>query len=246
MLVTIGQKPQRRTQVIQDPTNRYIATILSQCDLNGKGVLEIGCGKGRITRDLAIHAKRVIATDPDAASLEKARDTIAAGNVEFMLAPTGVPDLAADTFDIVIYTLSLHHVPAAEMSGSLRSAANLLRKDGVIVVVEPGDGGSFTEAKERFGAGSGDERPAKESAIRAMHTMEGWTVGETIHFRTLLQFDDDEDFLTSMLPDYRQQPESFVDEVRKFLDQHRTANGIILDADRRLNVLRPSERREQS
>ena len=226
--------------MIQDPTNRYIATILSRCDISGKEVLEIGCGKGRITRDLAMHARRVVAIDPDAAALEKARAAIAADNVEFMLAPSGVPDLPAGSFDVVIYTLSLHHVPDTEISGSLRSSAGLLRNDGAIAVVEPGDGGSFTEAKERFGAGSGDERPAREAAIRAMRTLDGWTAGETIHFRTLFHFDDDEDFFTSLLPSYRQQPESFVNEVRRFLALHRTANGITLDAGRRLNVLRPS------
>ena len=226
--------------MIQDPTNLYIATILSQSVISGKNVLEIGCGKGRITRDLALHAKRVIATDPDATALETARDTIAAANVEFILAPTGVPDLPTGSFDVVIYTLSFHHVPAAEMSASLTKASNLLREEGVIIVIEPGDGGTFTEAKERFGAGSGDERPARDSAIRAMHALEGWIVEETILFRTLFHFDDEEDFLASMLPGYRQQPLSFVNEVREFLSLHRTDNGIILDTDRRLNVLRLS------
>jgi len=230
--------------VIQDPTNRYIATILSHCDITGKDVLEIGCGKGRITRDLAMHARRVIAVDPDDDALGKARIDIAAANVDFLLAPTGIPYLPAETIDVVIYTLSLHHVPAGEMSNSLRSAVNLLRKEGVIVVVEPGDSGSLTVAKERFGAGSGNERLAKDLAIRAMHALEGWTVGETIHFRTLFQFVDAEDFLASMLPDYRRQSEFFVNEVRSFLELHRTMDGIILDADRRLNVLRPSEKSE--
>jgi len=232
--------------VIQDPTNQYITTILSYCDLRGKEVLEIGCGKGRITRDLALHAKRVVATDPDAASLETARSVTAAGNIEFMLAPTGVPDLPDNSFDIAVYTLSLHHVPAAEMSDSLRSAAKLLHKDGIIIVVEPGDGGSFSEAKERFGAGSGDERPAKNAAIRAMHSLVGWTVEETVLFHTLFKFDNDEDFLANMLPACRQLPESYLNEVRSFLDQHRNDQGIILEAERRLNVLRPIKKREQS
>lgn len=224
--------------MIQDPTNQYIATIQSQFVISGKEVLEIGCGKGRITRDLALHAKRVVAADPDNAALKIARDAITADNVEFMLAATGVPDLPAGSFDVVIYTLSFHHVPASEMSDSLRQAAGLLRKNGVIVIVEPGDGGSFTEAKERFGAGSGDERPARESAIRAMHALEGWLAEETILFRTLFQFDDDIDFLTNMLPGYRQQPEAFIDEVRVFLHLYSNAYGITLDAERRLNVLR--------
>ncbi|HEY5512768.1 MAG TPA: class I SAM-dependent methyltransferase [Geomonas sp.] len=230
--------------MVQDITDQYITTILSQCDIGGKVLLEVGCGKGRITRDLATHAKRVVASDPDAAALEMARATVVAGNVEFVLAPTGLPDFPAKTFDLVIYTLSLHHVPDRGMSSSLRRSGGLLAKDGVIVVVEPGDGGSYTEAKERFGAGSGDERPARESAIRAMHALEGWVVGATVLFRTLFQFDNDEDFLSSMLPGYRQQPESFLDEVRRFLALHRTGDRIVLEAGRRLNVLRRTGHQE--
>lgn len=224
--------------MILDPTNQYIATILSHCDLSGKVVLEIGCGKGRITRDLAKHANRVVASDPDVEVLGTARATIVAENVKFMRAPKGVPVLPARSLDVVIYTLSLHHVPAPEMSISLNKSAELLKKDGVILVVEPGDDGSFTEVEERFGVGCGNERSEKEAAIHAMRALKGWTVGETVHFRTLFEFDHEEDFLASMLPGYRQQPEDFVKEVRTFLNQHRTANGIILDAERRLNVLR--------
>lgn len=229
--------------MIQDPTNQYIATILSRCDLAGKEILEIGCGKGRITRDLAQYAGLVVATDPDVAALEYARAVIVVDNVQFVHAPAGIPDFPSGSFDLVIYTLSLHHVPVGGMEASLRKAAALLRDNGVIVVVEPGDGGSLTEAKERFGAGSGDERPAREAAIRAMHAMARWRVGETVHFRTLFRFADDEDFFASMLPGYRQQPASFIREVRSFLDRYRNGEGIVLDANRRLNVLRPSAQR---
>jgi SAM-dependent methyltransferase len=230
--------------VIQDPTDQYIATILSQCDITGLDVLEIGCGKGRITRDLAKYAKRVVATDPDALALEKAQTLVAAGNVTFVHEPCGVPVLPPGSFDAALYTLSLHHVPADEMSASLSATADLLIKNGVIIVVEPGDTGTFTMAKERFGAGSGDERPAREAAIAALHALDRWTLGETILFRTFFQFDDDDDFLVNLLPGYRQQPDSFVEEVRLFLSQYRTEEGIILDAERRLNVLSPSEKRK--
>ena len=226
--------------MIQDPTNRYIRAILSQCDLSGKDVLEIGCGKGRITSDLAKHARHVVATDPDTVALETARTIVDASNIDFMDAPSGVPDLPGNSFDIVIYTLSLHHVPIAEMPSSLSKAAALIKKDGIIMVVEPGEKGSFTLAKEQYGAGSGDERPAKEAAIRAMRALEGWTMEEAIHFYTQFQFDNYEDFFDNMLPGYHQQPEDFVKEVKTYLYLHRTVNGIILDAERRLNVLRPN------
>lgn len=225
--------------MIHDPTNQYIFTIMLQCDIREKDIIEIGCGKGRITRDLAKYAKRVVATDPDHVALKKAKLSLTATNVEFIQTPTGIPELPPESFDFAIYTLSLHHVPEKEILNSLRSAAMLLKKDGAIIVVEPGDEGSFTEAKERYGAGSGDERPAREAAIQAMNSLDGWEAGETINFRTLFQFDDEQDFLDSMLPGYRQQPASFVTEVRSFLDRYRSAAGVVLAADRRLNVLRP-------
>lgn len=232
--------------MILDPTNQYIAAILSQCDLSGRDVLEIGCGNGRITRDLARHARRVVATDRDGDALAKARLAIAAANLKFVPAPSGVPDLPAASFDVVVYTLSLHRIPVAEMAESLRRSASLLREDGVIVVVEPGEGGSYAESKKHFVAGSGDARSARMSAIRAMQAMEGWKSGETIMFRTLFQFDNEEDFFAARLPGYLQKPDSFIAEVREFLDQHRVSYGIVLDAYQRLNLLRRCAARVRS
>jgi ubiquinone/menaquinone biosynthesis C-methylase UbiE len=97
--------------VIQDPADQYIATILSQCDIDGLEVLEIGCGNGRITQDLAKHAKRVVATDPDREALEKAKAMVTGGNVIFLHEPGGVPSLPAGSLDLALYTLSLHTFP---------------------------------------------------------------------------------------------------------------------------------------
>lgn len=224
--------------MIQDPTDEYIRTIAAHCDLSGKEVLEVGCGTGRITRDLARHASRVVAVDPDGAALAKARAAVPAPNVTFLPMPDGVLDFPSASFDLVIYTLSLHHVPVDRMDHSLRTAAGLLREGGVIIVVEPAEGGSFTEAKERFGAGSGDERPAQEAAIRAMNRLDGWIVGETVFFRVHFLFADEDDFIASKLPGFREKPEAYQMEVREFLARHRRPEGVLLDAGRRLNVLR--------
>jgi 2-polyprenyl-3-methyl-5-hydroxy-6-metoxy-1,4-benzoquinol methylase len=109
--------------MIQDPSNRYIDAIMFRYDLNGKDVLEIGCGRGRITRDLAKHARHVVATDPDVVSVGMAQAAISFRSIDFMVADGVRHDLADSRFDVVIYTLSLHHVPAAEMADSLNKAA---------------------------------------------------------------------------------------------------------------------------
>lgn len=226
--------------MLQDATNQYIRTILEHYPLAGKDVLEIGCGSGRITRDLVAHARRVLATDPDAAAIAKARTAVTAANVEFRQAPTGVPDLPAGSFDLVIYTLSLHHVPMGEMTASLEQAGRLLRRDGAILVLEPGDEGPFMEAKQRFGIGSGDESPQQAAALRAMGELTGWIVGETIRFKTYFQFADEEDFFASKVPGRRQMPAEKIEAIKEFLRPYRKPEGIFLEAGRRLNLLRPA------
>lgn len=101
---------------------------MSRYDLNGKDVLEIGCGKGRITRDLAKHACHVVATDPDVVSVGVAQASISFRNIDFMVAAGGIPDMAGSSFDVVIYTLCFHHVPVAEMVDSLRKALPYLKR----------------------------------------------------------------------------------------------------------------------
>lgn len=224
--------------MIQDATDQYIATILAHCPLSGKKVLEIGCGGGRITRDLARHAGSVLATDPDGKALAKARAAVTAANVQFRQAPSGVPeDLSPASFDLVIYTLSLHHVPIGAMVAGLEAAGRLLRPGGAIMVLEPGAEGPFMEAKQRFGIGSGDESREQAAALAAMKQVAGWQVGPDIHFETVFLFSDEADFFAGKVPNHDQLPVERLAEIREFLAPYKTAEGIMLRAGRRLNVL---------
>jgi len=224
--------------MIQDATNQYIATILAHYPLAGKKLLEIGCGGGRITYDLARHAASVLATDPDAKALARARAAVVAEHVTFRQAPSGVPeDLPPASFDLVIYTLSLHHVPIGEMIASLEAAGRLLRPGGAILVLEPGAEGPFMEAKQRFGIGSGDESREQAAALAAMEQLPGWKVGPAIHFETAFLFSDEADFFTSKVPNHAQLPAERLEAIRTFLAPYQTAEGIVLRAGRRLNVL---------
>lgn len=223
--------------MIKDPDNSYIAAILSAIDLAGKDVLEIGCGDGRITNELGAHARRVVAVDPDATILERARLTVRNPRVEFAPAPPQVSHGPGSGFDLVIYTLSLHHIPPHRMLSNLEQTTGLLRDGGVLAVLEPGKGGSFTELKERFGAGSGDERPQKEAALEALANLQGWRERKRVMFRTGFLFRDHEDFLKNMLPEHGEWSQELGSAVRQFLEKFRTPRGTLLEADRVLMIL---------
>jgi 2-polyprenyl-3-methyl-5-hydroxy-6-metoxy-1,4-benzoquinol methylase len=68
------------------------AAITALVQLDGKRVLDVGCGGGRLTGFAARHAAHVYAFDPDAARIEQARAALpgeARARVRF-----GVHDLA--------------------------------------------------------------------------------------------------------------------------------------------------------
>lgn len=226
--------------MILDPTDQFIRNITEHCDFKDKLVLEAGCGKGRVTGDLARHAQKITAIDPDEEALAAAKSCIASGNVEFVRCSGENFKFPENSFDIVIYTLSLHHIPLDIMKNSLEQAAGVLREKGKIIVIEPGTGGTLIEAEERFGVGDGDERRQKVAAESALDALEGWEKGENIHFQTFFYFENQKDFLENLRPRNRQKPKALLDGLESFLNRYQQNGRIVLYADRRMNVLTKS------
>lgn len=76
----------------------------------GKDVLDIGTGDGRIAFDLARHARRVVAVDPQEGAVAQARarcEAVGLRNVEFRVGDAARLDLGRARFDIAIFTWSL-------------------------------------------------------------------------------------------------------------------------------------------
>jgi ubiquinone/menaquinone biosynthesis C-methylase UbiE len=223
--------------MILDPDNKYIQAVNTHTPLTGATILEIGCGNGRMTRDIAQYATKVVATDLNSEVLEQAKKSVPAKNVDFWYTPDGTPNFPTASFDIIIYPLSLHHIPKDKMIGNLNHSAKLLKEKGTIVVIEPGNSGSFLEVKKRFGAGSGDESLGKKAAIKAMQNFNGWRLSPTYQFDVDFLFTDVVDFFTNKLPQYRELSAEKISDLKYFLKKHTENRGIILTSGRCLNLL---------
>jgi ubiquinone/menaquinone biosynthesis C-methylase UbiE len=223
--------------MILDPTNQFIKHIIENCDIKDKTILEVGCGVGRITEDLSKYAKRVVAIEPDKKLLQKAQSELTKDNVEFIQSKGESLKFPQDSFDVVVYGLSLHHIPIDSMKKGLIETTRILKRDGKIIIIEPYKGGTLIEAEEKFGVVGGVERKEKRAAREAMQSLKGWIIGKDIFFKTLFYFDDEEDFLKNLLPNYQQKPKELIELLKKFLNQHKKGGKIILTAERRMNVL---------
>jgi SAM-dependent methyltransferase len=96
-------------------------------------VLEIGCGNGRLTADLAQVAHKLVAVDP---SVEELRPAYRRGEIpaKFLAAFGEALPFTANIFDTVVFTLSLHH---QEPQKALSETRRVIKKNGQILILEP-------------------------------------------------------------------------------------------------------------
>lgn len=121
----------------QNSERKTMEVISRFVDLTGKDVLEIGCGDGRLTAWLTGKPKHLTAIEPDGARAETARKNVA--GADFFVCSGERLAFSAATFDIVLFSLSLHH---QDSRVALQEASRVLRDDGSVLVLEPlNDGG---------------------------------------------------------------------------------------------------------
>jgi 2-polyprenyl-3-methyl-5-hydroxy-6-metoxy-1,4-benzoquinol methylase len=95
---------------VLDPEGAHLAALRRHADFTGLSVLELGCGDGRLTVPIAADASRVVAFDPDAEAVEKARRSLPdelADRVEYRVASGRAIEIEPGSFDLVLFSWSL-------------------------------------------------------------------------------------------------------------------------------------------
>jgi ubiquinone/menaquinone biosynthesis C-methylase UbiE len=91
--------------------DRAEATVIARLvSLDGKHVLDVGCGRGRLTAFAAAHAASVYAFDPSAENVASARAAISDHHrrrVRFAVHDAEALDLPRERFDIALCGWSL-------------------------------------------------------------------------------------------------------------------------------------------
>ncbi len=106
--------------------------------LDGKHVLEVGCGEGWITRDLAQRGARISAFDISPQAAENTRRVLAAENLlercTVGVMPAEKLQYPDNSFDIAIGFAIIHHL---DLGKALAELHRVLRPGGVAYFAEP-------------------------------------------------------------------------------------------------------------
>ncbi|MCF8483121.1 MAG: class I SAM-dependent methyltransferase [Rhodospirillum sp.] len=145
---------------------RNTDALLEAASVEGKAVLDVGCGDGSISRLLARAGARVVL------GLEVSPKQIERYLAGEQLTGMAVLDSGAEDMplpdgcmDMVVFFNSLHHIPVHLMGKALSEAARVVKADGLVYVTEPMAEGPLFE----FLRPVDDETEVRAFALEHLH-----------------------------------------------------------------------------
>lgn len=111
----------------------YHHVALDAVSATASNALDVGCGNGLLSFELAGRNLEVVGIDPDAGSVERARaDRGASDRTTFVCGDVFTHPFELASFDVVASSAMLHHVDAED---GLRRMRELVRPGGVLAIV---------------------------------------------------------------------------------------------------------------
>jgi SAM-dependent methyltransferase len=96
--------------------------------------LEVGCGTGLFTKELANTDNRIVAIDISDALISEAKERVSAPNVHFVVGNAYATGFSSGSFDFIVGSSSLHHL---DVDCALKEFSRILKPGGKIMFTEP-------------------------------------------------------------------------------------------------------------
>ena len=192
--------------------------------LDGKHILELGCGSAEITRNIAStgNNRQLTALEVDQIAHEKNLQIGDLPNVTFGLAGAQAIPLPDASVDVVLMFKSLHHVPLELMEPSMHEIRRVLKPGGLLYISEPVFAGDFNEILRLFH----DEQKVREAAFETMKKVvdDGlFDLVEEVFFNSPMKFADFAEFENNTIKATHSQhslDENLYQQVKQRFEQH--------------------------
>lgn len=192
--------------------------------LDGKHILELGCGSAEITRNIAStgNNRQLTALEVDQIAHEKNLQMTDLPNVTFGLAGAQAIPLADASVDVVLMFKSLHHVPLELMEPSMHEIRRALKPGGLLYISEPVFAGDFNEILRLFH----DEQKVREAAFETIKKVvdDGlFDLVEEVFFNSPMKFADFAEFENNTIKATHSQhslDETLYQQVKQRFEQH--------------------------
>ena len=209
--------------------------------LKGLLVVDIGSGAGEMVRYMTRQGASVTGLECGELQLEKARSYPPEGDEVYLQGVGQEQPFDDDSFDVVTFFNSLHHVPVEHMAVALAEAKRVVKSAGTIYVGEPIASGRGFE----LNAPIDDETSVRSSAYDAIQNAaaHGLLQVREIFYDTVYHYENFAAFKDNMIridPTRRTPFEAMEDDLQSAFerlgipDEH----GIRFDQPMRVNVLK--------
>jgi ubiquinone/menaquinone biosynthesis C-methylase UbiE len=204
-----------------------IAAVTALVAVEGLSVVDIGCGPGKVSRDLVAAGATVLGVEPDPIQAQKNRQAPPVPGLTFIEGRAQSLNLETGSVDGVFFFRSLHHVPVEQMEAALHEAARVIKPGtGFLCVFEPGMTGTHFQVMRPFN----DETRVRTEAQAALGRISG-RLFQTEALYRYVQFPRYPDFeamvtrVTGLTFIDVQREHVETDEVRSLFEAERTAAG---------------------
>jgi len=122
--------------MVHDVQGPLLGKIQALPEVAGR-VLDVGCGSGRVTKQVAQFSGSIVGIDEDASLVRAARENSAARNVTYLVGGAQKLDFGKNEFDAVLFIKSLHHVPNELQAGALAGRVCGAGGGGCVLLLVP-------------------------------------------------------------------------------------------------------------